>query len=95
MPAVHRLADNCTGHGCFPTRKNVQASSNVFVNDIGVHRKDDAWATHCCGLSCHPSFLAAGSKTVFVNDLDCARIGDLVACGSRCLDGSPDVFAGG
>ena len=94
MPAAHRLGDFCTGHGCFPTRKNVQASDNVFVNDKGWHRRTDAWATHCCGPSCHSSVLEKGSSTVFVNDLDAARIGDKVACGSRCLTGSPDVFAG-
>ncbi len=94
MPAVHRLGDICTGHACFPPRPNVQASPNVFVNGIPVHRLGDAWATHCCGSSCHASVLAHGSSTVFVNTLECARIGDPVACGSACATGSPNVFAG-
>jgi len=95
MPAVHRLGDIGTGHGCYPSRPNIQASPNVYVNSISVHRQGDAWATHCCGPSCHASVLAAGSSTVYINSLQCARIGDPVACGSACATGSPNVFAGG
>jgi len=95
MPAAHRKGDYCTGHGCFPTRPNIEGSPDVFVNNIAWHRKNDAWLTHCCGPSCHSSVLASGSSTVFVNGKDAARIGDPVACSSRCLDGSPDTFAGG
>lgn len=93
MSAVVRLGDLCTGHGCFPSRPNVAASGDVFVNGRGAHRVGDAWAAHCCGV-CHASVLAAGSGTVFVNGLALARIGDPVACGSACLTGSGDVFAG-
>jgi uncharacterized Zn-binding protein involved in type VI secretion len=95
MPAVTRLGDKCTGHGCFPPRANTSASGNVFVNNIAAHRQSDAWATHCCGPSCHDSVLASGSGTVFVNNLQLARIGDPVACGSAIAAGSDNVFAGG
>jgi uncharacterized Zn-binding protein involved in type VI secretion len=95
MPAVTRLGDNCTGHGCFPPRPNVQASSDVFVNKIGAHRQSDAWAVHCCGIPCHSSVLAAGSSTVYVNKKQLCRIGDPVACGSVSAQGSSSVFAGG
>ena len=47
MPAVVRLGDICTGHGCWPPRQNIEASQNVFVNGRGVHRLGDAWAVHC------------------------------------------------
>lgn len=94
MPAVSRLGDTCTGHGCFPPRPNDEASSNVFVNDIAVHRQSDHWVTHCCGSSCHDSNLAAGSATVYINNLQCSRIGDPVACGSAIAVGSGNVFAG-
>jgi len=47
MPAVVRLGDICTGHGCWPPRQNIEASPNVFVNGRGVHRLGDAWAVHC------------------------------------------------
>lgn len=93
MPAVTRLGDNCTGHGCFPPRPSTSASSNVFVNNIKVHRQGDSWDTHCCGSSCHPSNLAAGSSTVYVNGKQIGRIGDPVACGSAVAVGSGNVFA--
>ena len=32
MPAVTRLGDLCTGHGCYPPRPNITAASTVFVN---------------------------------------------------------------
>lgn len=95
MPAVSRLGDMCTGHGCFPPRPSTGGSGNVFVNGIPVHRQGDGWATHCCGPSCHASVLASGSGSVFVNGKAIARIGDPVACGSAVSQGSSNVFAGG
>lgn len=95
MPAAHRKGDNCTGHGCWPTRQNIEASEDVFVNDIGWHREDDKWDTHCCAIFCHDGVLEEGSSTVFVNGKGAARVDDPVDCGSKCLDGSEDVFAGG
>lgn len=95
MPAVARLGDTCSGHGCFPPRANVAGSPNVYVNGIAVHRQGDGWATHCCGSSCHASALSAGSSTVYSNGLQLARIGDPVACGSAVAEGSGNVFAGG
>lgn len=92
MPATHRHHDLCTGHGCWPSRPNVQASGDVFINNKGAHRRTDDWAAHCCG-GCHGGNLAKGSPTVFVNGLDLARIGDPVDCGSFCMTGSGDVFA--
>lgn len=93
MPAVTRLGDNCTGHGCFPPRPSTSASPNVFVNNIKVHRQGDSWDTHCCGPSCHSSNLAAGSSTVYVNGKQIGRIGDPVSCGSAVAVGSGNVFA--
>lgn len=97
MPPVSRLGDICTGHGCWPSRPNVEASPNVFCNNIAVHRQGDAWAAHTCPPipETHASVLAAGSSTVFVNGRQMARIGDPVACGSRVASGSPDVYCGG
>lgn len=95
MPAVTRLGDNCTGHGCWPPRPNISASPNVYVNGIPVHRQDDAWAVHCCGPSCHAGQLATGSSTVYINGKKCGRIGDPLDCGSSVAQGSSNVFAGG
>lgn len=95
MPAVTRIGDNCTGHGCFAPRVNDQGSANVFVNGIGAHRQGDHWVTHSCGSNSHDSMLAAGSSTVYVNGKQLCRIGDPVACGSAASAGSSNVFAGG
>ena len=93
MPAVTRINDICTGHGCFPSRSNVQGSGNVFVNKLAVHRTGDKWDAHCCS-TCHDSVTASGSGTVYVNGKQIARIGDPVACGSTIAQGSGNVFAG-
>lgn len=95
MPAVTKFASECSGHACWPPRPNTQGSPNVFVNGIAAHRQSDAWATHCCGTSCHDGVLAAGSSTVYCNDLQLCRIGDPVSCGSVAASGSQNVFAGG
>lgn len=91
MTAAHRHRDLCTGHGCWPSRPNLTASPDVFVNNKGSHRVGDEWEIHCCG-GCHGGQLAEGSPTVFVNGRAKGRIGDPVNCGSYCMEGSPDVF---
>ncbi|WP_320055626.1 PAAR domain-containing protein [Desulfuromonas thiophila] len=94
MPAVARLNDWCTGHGCYPARQNDQASSDVFINSRGAHRQGDHWVSHCCKGSCHDSVLAAGSASIYVNGRQLGRVGDPVACGSSVATGSPNLFAG-
>lgn len=95
MPAVSRLGDTCTGHGCFPPRASTSGSGTVFVNGKPAHRQGDGWEVHSCGKSHHDSELAGGSSTVVVNGKPLARIGDPVACGSAVAVGSDNVFAGG
>ncbi len=96
MPAVVRLGDTCSGHGDYPSRANVQASDNVFVNGKGAHRVGDTWAVHCNLIpECHAGITVSGSSKVFVNGRALARIGDAVDCGSSCASGSHNVFAGG
>ena len=94
MSAVTRLGDICTGHGCWPPREAVEASSNVFVNGIGVHRKGDGWNIHCCNNDCHFGTMVGGSDTVFINGRSAARIGDEINCGSLSAQGSSDTFFG-
>lgn len=94
MPAVARLYDKCSGHGCFPPRVNNEASEDVFVNSKGVHRVGDFWIPHKCNKKMHDSTLAEGSPTVFVNGKAVGRIGDDIACGSVIAQGSPNVFSG-
>lgn len=97
MPAVARLGDICTGHGCWPPRPCVEGSPNVFINGRPAHRVGDAWAPHTCPAipETHASVQAQGSSKVFVNGRPLARIGDAVACGSKVATGSGNVFAGG
>lgn len=95
MPAAHRHTDVCTGHGCYPSRPNAEASADVFVNGLGWHRVGDAWEAHCCGPPCHGGTAAGGSSIVFVNGRAACRIGDPVDCGSKMATGSDNVFAGG
>lgn len=94
MSGVALLGDVCTGHGCWPSRPNDQASTDVFVNSKGVHRVGDHWAKHKCGSE-HDSTLAVGSSTVFVNSKPVGRIGDRIQCGSFIKTGSSDVIVGG
>ncbi|WP_029009399.1 PAAR domain-containing protein [Azospirillum halopraeferens] len=95
MPAVTRLGDTCTGHGCWPPRPSAGASPDVFVDGRPVHRVGDAWAAHTCPdiPETHAGALAAGSPTVFVNGRPAGRIGDPVSCGSAVATGSGTVFA--
>ena len=95
MPAVTRLGDECTGHGCFPPRVNDEASEDVFVNGIGVHRVGDHWVTHCCTIICHDAVAEEGSATVFVNGKGAGRVGDAISGCTSVAAGSPNVFAGG
>lgn len=95
MAAAARLGDVCTGHDCFGPRPGVSGSPNVFTNGRNAHRNNDPWQVHCCGDSCHPSNVATGSRTVFINGLRATRIGDRIACGSLVAEGSINVFIGG
>ena len=46
MPGVARLGDSCTGHGCWPSRSNVEGSPDVYVNGRPAHAVGHAWAVH-------------------------------------------------
>lgn len=95
MPSVTRFGDWCSGHGCWPPRPAITASTDVFVNQKGAVRVGDGYAVHCCKSKCHPGNLAQGSSSVFVNGRPLGRIADWVNCGSVAAQGSPNVFAGG
>lgn len=93
MPAVARLGDLCTGHpGAIP-RPNTSASTDVFVNGLGVHRVGDAWAPY--PGHAHPGVTISGSSTVFANGMAVARVGDDVDCTSKIAAGDPGVSVGG
>lgn len=95
MPNAARLMDYCSGHGDFPPRPCISASTNVFINGRGAVRVSDVWDTHCNPApSCHNGTTVSGSTRVFINGLPAARVGDSIDCGSVIGTGSPNVFIG-
>jgi len=97
MPGVVRLGDVSAGHPhCYPSRPNIEASPNVFVNGIAAHRLEDAWAVHgaCSNHTPHDGVASSGSSSVFVNGQPICRIGDDISCGDTMAEGSSDVIAG-
>ena len=92
MPGAARLTDICTGHGCWPSRPNAQASDDVYANSLGAHRVGDAWQVHCCPPPCHGGVLASGSPDVYANSRQWGRCGDPVSCGSSVATCSWDVI---
>ena len=83
------LGHVCSGHGPFPPRPNIAASSKLLVDGIGVHRAGDAWAVHCVGPSCHGSTMGIGQSKFLCEDKPVAFVGDPVLCGSVCAQGNP------
>lgn len=95
MPAIARLGDLDTGHGCWPPRPAIAGSANVFVNGRPVVRNGDAFDVHTCPENgSHSGVVSGGSSKVLVNGRPIGRIGDAVSCGSVIAQGSSDVFAG-
>ena len=92
MAGVVRLADLSAGLDATST-PNIQASTDVFVNNKGVHRTGDAWTPH--GVPLHGRVTVGGSPNVYVNGKKVARIGDLISCGDIAGQGSTNVFCNG
>jgi uncharacterized Zn-binding protein involved in type VI secretion len=93
MTGAVRLGDFDSGHGCFPSRANISASPDVFVNGKPSHRVGDGWALHGCSVCApHGGVAASGSPDVFVNGKPKCRVGDAVSCGSSMATGSSDVI---
>lgn len=95
MPAVTRKGDADLPHCSEMVRDG--ASSDVFVNGIGVSRQGDDNTSHLlppapCGG--HAAPISTGSTTVFVNGKGCGRIGDGITSCTSVAEGSSNVFAG-
>ena len=74
-----RLGDTDTGHDACPGTVLVSSSTNVIINGKGAGRVGDSYAPHGCIV--HPSHTAhinSGSRTVFINSLAAARVGDVI-----------------
>ena len=62
-----------------------QLKAQNFMIKSGVFLKN-------CGPVCHGGTQAVGSPNVFANGKPVARVGDDVDCGSKAMEGSPNVF---
>jgi uncharacterized Zn-binding protein involved in type VI secretion len=98
MPAVGRLGDMSTGHGCFPpTALTTTPVSKTFFNGIKPSVVDEncQFAPHCCGSTCHTDETRSPSKgatKTFIEGFKAARIGDDIACGDAIAEGSANSF---
>lgn len=102
MPAVVRVGDMSTGHGCFPpTAMQGSPVSKTFVNGLkpGVVNQQSFHVTHSCGITTHPAPAArshvSGSGNTFIEGFPASRIGDNISCGDAVGQGSPNTFIGG
>ena len=98
MPAVTRKGDADVTHCSGMVR--LGASTNVFVNGIGISRQGDNNTAHLlppnvppCGG--HSASISSGSSTVKVNGKGCGRVGDGISGCTSVAAGSSNVFAGG
>jgi uncharacterized Zn-binding protein involved in type VI secretion len=98
MPAVIRVGDMSTGHGCFPpTALAVSPVSKTFFNakKPGVVSGACQHVAHTCGRVTHPNNTrvpSSGASKTFIEGFPAARIGDNIACGDTCGEGSPNSF---
>jgi len=95
MP-IGRITEICSGHKCYPPTVSVSGSSNVFSDDLPVHRVSDMYVPHCC-KTCHPVITSKASPSVYANDLACSHIGSSTSCSSKniMMTGSSTVWVEG
>lgn len=98
MPAVSRLGDMSTGHGCFPPTDMVLTPiTKTFFNNIRAGVKDSGcqFTTHSCGIVVHPQeerFVSSGASKTYIEGKQAARIGDDIGDGDAIAEGSINSF---
>lgn len=98
MPAVSRLGDMSTGHGCFPPTDMVLTPvTKTFFNGIIAGVKDSGcqFATHSCGIVVHTQaerFVTSGAGKTYIEGISAARIGDDIGDGDAIAEGSANSF---
>lgn len=98
MPAIARIGDVSAGHGCFPPTNLAQtyATKTYFNGKLAaVVDPTTQFAPHSCGQNTHAGItrsVSSGSSKTFIEGKPVARIGDNIACGDACAEGSPNSF---
>jgi uncharacterized Zn-binding protein involved in type VI secretion len=98
MPAVSRLGDMSTGHGCFPPTALVSTPVvKTFFNGKLASVVDPACrhAPHTCGIVTHADATRApssGASKTFIEGKPAARIADDIQCGDAIAEGSTNSF---
>lgn len=98
MPAVSRLGDMSTGHGCFPPTNLITTPvAKTYFNGIlaGVVDSKCKFAAHTCGDVTHNSdarFPSSGASKTYIEGKKAARIGDNIDCGDAISEGSSNSF---
>ena len=98
MPAVARLGDMSTGHGCFPPTNMISTPvSKTYFNGklAGVLDSNCKFAPHTCGLVTHTPderIVSSGAGKTNIEGKPAARIGDDIACGDAIAEGSANSF---
>ncbi len=94
MPLVARIGDVDTNHPPCAEGQCATGSSNVFANNIPVHRVGDVNTPHGYILCVpHVTSLVTGSPNVYANNIKVGRIGDSYDCGILVNAGSLNVMA--
>lgn len=98
MPAVSRIGDMSTGHGCFAPTALIQTPvAKTFFNGILASVVDSGCrhAPHTCGVTTHAGVTrspSSGATKTFIEGKLAARIGDTITCGDAIGEGSPNSF---
>jgi uncharacterized Zn-binding protein involved in type VI secretion len=98
MPAVSRLGDMSTGHGCFPpTALTSTPVAKTFFNGKLATVVDSSClhAPHTCGQVTHAGATrspSSGASKTYIEGKLAARIGDSIACGDAIAQGSSNSF---
>ena len=98
MPAVTRMGDMSTGHGCFPPTAMIATPvTKTFFNGklAGVVSTECQFETHSCPPITHLAserFISSGASKTFIEGYKAARIGDSIACGDAVAEGSSNSF---
>ena len=98
MPAITRIGDKSTGHGCFPPTTMITTPvAKTYINGkfAGVVDSACKWSAHTCGNVTHNSdqrYPSSGASKTYIEGKLAARIGDPIACGDAIGQGSTNTF---